>query len=72
MVYQAKGKTWMKDLFMFLLISLIRTVPQSTVALFATVGCIGLAGFLIASTVILALIPVFLPTKSVTPDPSMR
>ncbi len=56
---------------MFVSIQLIRAIPQSTISFIATVGCIGLVLFLIAATVVLALIPVFISKKQATLDSSM-
>jgi len=61
----------MKESFMFVSIQLIRAIPRSTISFIATVGCVGLVLFLIAATVVLALIPVFISKKQATLNPGM-
>jgi hypothetical protein len=72
MVHQPEGKRLMKDSFMFVSIQWIRTGPQSTLIFIATVVCLGLALLLIAATIVLALIPVFISNKSVSANSSME
>jgi len=72
MVHQPEGKRLMKDSFMFVSIQWIRTGPQSTVVCIAAAGCLGMVLFLIAATIVLALIPVFTSNNSVPANPSME